>query len=57
MSVAEADGTEQNFIVPYASVSQLLRPGTSRFSVTAGETRNNFVDEQTRLLQGTLHMA
>jgi outer membrane usher protein len=54
VSVAEADGTEQNFIVPYASVSQLLRPGTSRFSVTAGETRNNFVDEQTRLLQGTL---
>ncbi|WP_256666248.1 fimbria/pilus outer membrane usher protein [Pseudomonas sp. KBS0710] len=54
VSVAEADGTEQNFIVPYASVSQLLRPGTSRFSVTAGETRNNFVDQQARLLQGTL---
>lgn len=54
VSVAEADGTEQNFIVPYASVSQLLRPGTSRFSFTAGETRNNFVDQQARLLQGTL---
>ncbi|WP_233453220.1 fimbria/pilus outer membrane usher protein [Pseudomonas carnis] len=54
VSVAEADGTEQNFIVPYASVSQLLRPGTSRFSLTAGETRNNFVDDQARLLQGTV---
>lgn len=54
VSVAEADGTEQHFIVPYASVSQLLRPGTSRFSLTAGETRNNFVDQQSRLLQGTL---
>ena len=54
VSVAEADGTEQNFIVPYASVSQLLRPGTSRFSFTAGETRNNFVDQQARVLQGTL---
>ncbi|ANF87717.1 fimbrial protein [Pseudomonas antarctica] len=54
VSVAEADGTEQNFIVPYASVSQLLRPGTARFSLTAGETRNNYVDQQVRLLQGTL---
>jgi outer membrane usher protein len=54
VSVAEADGTEQNFIVPYASVSQLLRPGTSRFSLTAGETRNNYVDQQSRLLQGTV---
>ncbi|MFO2463026.1 fimbrial biogenesis outer membrane usher protein [Pseudomonas sp. 15FMM2] len=54
VTVAEADGTEQSFIVPYASVSQLLRPGTTRFSLTAGETRNNFVDDQARLLQGTL---
>ncbi|WP_257627010.1 fimbria/pilus outer membrane usher protein [Pseudomonas sp. Xaverov 259] len=53
VSVLEADGTEQNFIVPYASVNQLLRPGTSRFSVTAGETRNNFVVEQAKLFQGT----
>lgn len=54
VTVTEADGTEQSFVVPYASVSQLLRPGTSRFSLTAGETRNNFVDQQARLLQGTL---
>lgn len=54
VTVSEADGTEQNFIVPYASVSQLLRPGTSRFSLTVGETRNNFIDDQARLLQGTL---
>ena len=54
VTVYEADGTEQSFIVPYASVSQLLRPGTSRFSVTAGETRNNYVEKQARLLQGTL---
>lgn len=53
VTVLEADGTEQRFIVPYASVNQLLRPGTSRFSLTAGETRNNYVDEQVKLLQGT----
>ncbi|MDF3162815.1 fimbrial biogenesis outer membrane usher protein [Pseudomonas proteolytica] len=53
VTVVEADGTQQNFIVPYASVNQLLRPGTSRFSLTVGETRNYYVDEQVRLLQGT----
>ncbi|OPA86348.1 fimbrial protein [Pseudomonas fluorescens] len=53
VTVLEADGTEQRFIVPYASVSQLLRPGTSRFSLTAGETRNNYIDEEAPLIQGT----
>jgi outer membrane usher protein len=53
VNVLEADGTQQSFIVPYASVNQLLRPGTSRFSVTAGETRNNYISKQVELLQGT----
>jgi outer membrane usher protein len=53
VNVLEADGTQQSFVVPYASVSQLLRPGTSRFSLTAGETRNNYIDNQAKLLQGT----
>lgn len=53
VTVLEADGTEQRFIVPYASVTQLLRPGTSRFSLTAGETRNNYIDQQVKLVQGT----
>ncbi len=52
--VHEADGTEQSFIVPYASVSQLLRPGTSRYSLTLGETRDNYIDKQAKVLQGTL---
>lgn len=54
VSVLEADGSQQSFIVPYASVSQLLRPGTSRFSLTAGQTRDSYLNEQARLLQGTL---
>ncbi|EIK58895.1 fimbria/pilus outer membrane usher protein [Pseudomonas lactis] len=53
VTVLEADGTEQRFTVAYASVNQLLRPGTSRFSLTVGETRNNYVDQQVKLLQGT----
>lgn len=35
--VTEADGREQRFTVPYAAVPQLLRAGTSRFSVSAGQ--------------------
>lgn len=50
VSILEADGTEQNFIVPCSSVNQLLRPGASRFSLTVGETRNYYVDEQAKLL-------
>ncbi|AZD87475.1 Fimbriae usher protein StbC [Pseudomonas chlororaphis subsp. aureofaciens] len=53
VTVYEADGSEQSFIVPFASTAQLLRPGTSRFSVTAGETRNNYIDRQAKVLQGT----
>lgn len=53
VTVYEADGSEQRFIVPYASTAQLLRPGASRFSVTAGETRNNYIDRQAKVLQGT----
>lgn len=53
VTVLEADGSEQWFIVPYASVNQLLRPGTTRFSLTVGETRSNYVNEQARLAQGT----
>lgn len=53
VTVYEADGSEQSFIVPFASTAQLLRPGTSRFNVTAGETRNNYIDNQAKLFQGT----
>ncbi|MDP0971093.1 fimbria/pilus outer membrane usher protein, partial [Klebsiella pneumoniae] len=56
VTVYEADGSEQRFIVPYAATAQLLRPGTSRFSVTAGETRSNYLDSQAKLVQGTYQL-
>ncbi|NWE21769.1 fimbria/pilus outer membrane usher protein [Pseudomonas sp. P7548] len=56
VTVYEADGSEQRFVVPYAATAQLLRPGTSRFSVTAGETRSNYLDRQARLVQGTYQL-
>ncbi|MDF3201800.1 fimbrial biogenesis outer membrane usher protein [Pseudomonas sp. 1912-s] len=54
VTVYEADGSEQHFTVPYASVAQLLRPGTTRYSLTIGETRDNYVTQQAKLFQGTL---
>jgi outer membrane usher protein len=38
--VTEADGTQRSFAVPYASVPQALRPGVYRYSVTAGQYRD-----------------
>ncbi|AQR69258.1 fimbrial protein [Janthinobacterium sp. LM6] len=54
VTVSEADGSEQRFVVPYAAVTQLLRPGTVRFGATAGVTRNNYLSEQANFLQGSV---
>ncbi|MFL9583933.1 fimbria/pilus outer membrane usher protein [Stenotrophomonas sp. AB1(2024)] len=40
VTVMEADGRERTFKVPFAAVPNLLRPGVSRYAVTAGEVRN-----------------
>ncbi|WP_244905996.1 fimbria/pilus outer membrane usher protein [Pseudomonas lurida] len=56
VTVYEADGSEQRFTVPFASTAELLRPGISRFSVTAGETRNSYINHQARLAQGTYQL-
>lgn len=34
--VTEADGSTRSFVVPFATIVQLLRPGTSQYSLTAG---------------------
>ncbi|KTR97290.1 pilus assembly protein PapC [Pantoea dispersa] len=54
VTVTEADGSVQRFSVPYASVAQLLRPGTSRYSLTAGRLRSDFVAGRPALYQGTI---
>ncbi|EJN02064.1 P pilus assembly protein, porin PapC [Herbaspirillum sp. YR522] len=51
--VTEADGSVSSFDVPYASVSQLLRPDTSRYSLTAGRTRSAFNVASSNFMQGT----
>lgn len=53
VTVNEADGTKSSFRVPYAAVAQLLRPGTSRYDVTAGKLRADSIRDEAALYQGT----
>ncbi|MFJ9991370.1 fimbria/pilus outer membrane usher protein [Pseudomonas putida] len=54
VTVTEASGRVQRFSVPYASVAQLLRPGSLRYSVTAGQVREQLIDQHPSFVQGTL---
>ncbi|MRT03460.1 fimbria/pilus outer membrane usher protein [Ewingella americana] len=53
VNVREADGSEQRFLVPYASVAQLLRPGSDRYSLLAGTLHNDSLRDNPQLYQGT----
>lgn len=53
VTVREADGTEQSFRVPYASVTQLLRPGSSHYSATVGKLRSDSLREKPEIYQVT----
>ncbi len=44
VEVTEADGRVESFVVPYASVPQLLRQGQQRASLTVGQLRNDSID-------------
>ncbi|CNH38187.1 fimbria/pilus outer membrane usher protein [Yersinia pekkanenii] len=54
VTITEADGSEQSFIVPFASIAELLRPGTTRYSLMAGEYRDNSMVEKPTLFMGTV---
>ena len=54
VTVTEADGRVRQFQVPYASVPQLLRPGTSRFSIAAGAVRDDASEDEPMMVQATL---
>jgi outer membrane usher protein len=41
VTVTEADARVRSFVVPYAAVPRLIRPGTWRYAVTAGQVRND----------------
>ncbi|HDF2341362.1 TPA: fimbrial biogenesis outer membrane usher protein [Morganella morganii] len=39
VEVTEADGSVNSFIVPFSAVPESVRPGSTKYSVTAGKTR------------------
>ena len=53
VTVTEADGRKHGFTVPFAAMPQLLRPGVSRFAVTAGELRQSNLSDSPRFTEGT----
>lgn len=53
VTITEADGRTRSFIVPFASVAQLLRPGTTRFNITAGRYRDEYLNNTPEFVQGS----
>lgn len=51
VTVTEADGRVRQFSVPYASVPQQLRPGVTRFSVTAGTVHDDSLTDEPMMVQ------
>jgi P pilus assembly protein, porin PapC len=41
VTVEESDGSKRTFIVPFSSVTQMLRPGTTRWEVGAGKLNDD----------------
>ena len=54
VTVTEADGHASTFVVPYASVAQLLRPGITRFDIAAGQLRAAAIKDQPGVVQATV---
>ncbi len=54
VSVKEADGSVEVFSVPYASVAQLLRPGMTRYALSAGKVDEQRAAQQADALSGDL---
>ncbi|MEV5120072.1 fimbria/pilus outer membrane usher protein [Stenotrophomonas indicatrix] len=51
VEVREADGRSRRFTVPYSAVPQLLRPGQSRWNVSAGRVDESTLRAAPELLQ------
>ncbi|WP_420994768.1 fimbria/pilus outer membrane usher protein [Cupriavidus sp. 30B13] len=55
VTVTEANGQERTFVVPFATTVQLLRPGSTRYSVTAGRASDLSLQGSGQyIVQGTL---
>ncbi|WP_336222354.1 fimbria/pilus outer membrane usher protein [Citrobacter amalonaticus] len=53
VTVTEADNSTQTFSVPYSSVSQLLRPGSSHYDMVIGKLNDDSISDDPQLYQLT----
>lgn len=53
VSVTEADGSEHSFTVPYSAVPLSLRPGSDRYSLSAGTVRDTQLSSSPAFTQAT----
>lgn len=53
VSIEEADGSQQNFQIPYTASSNLLRPGTHHYSLTLGKVRSTQLREEPTLAEAS----
>ncbi|WP_148243598.1 outer membrane usher protein [Enterobacter asburiae] len=49
VTIEESDGSTRTFSVPYSSVSQMLRPGYSRWDIGVGELNDDGLRDKPRL--------
>lgn len=54
VTVTESDGSEHSFTVTYAAIAELLRPGTTNYSLMVGRYHNSSVDQKPTIAMGTL---
>lgn len=54
VTITEADGSESSFTVAYATIAELLRPGMLRYTLMAGQYRDNSMHEKPSVALGTL---
>ncbi|MFZ1873554.1 MAG: fimbria/pilus outer membrane usher protein [Chania sp.] len=53
VTVTEADGRQRTFVIPFATVPQLLRPKVARFNVVLGKYRDDRLSKTPEFFQGT----
>jgi len=54
VTIIEADGSESEFTVVYASLAELLRPGFTQYSLVAGRYQNRMLRKEPDFVMGTL---
>lgn len=55
VTIEEADGSQRSFTVPFSSVTQMLRPGFSRWETGVGELAEETLHDSPRVAFGTLY--